>query len=361
MALAIDGICVVISSNTVELRFPGGIAAYEKECPNATYCSDGKICRVAFMVESDARAFAERLTNYGFRSPSNEASEVALVAQRFGLLHPCGWLELDLRTIVAADGRRLGATIAWLRGEDPAKIVAPAGWNPGEMQMMSGADVQNSYEFVEAKERGGGRVETYRHLETGQLIHIGRPATPMAPGVQRRYLDLCNELKTLEERPFAVGREQRAAILERTAQLVKDSGAKEPGPLLLRGIAARFLKQWELAAESFRAVTTLRPDFVDGWLDLTWALAMLGELEEAEACARQAVTLDPRSGPALGNLASVLLQRGNVDEAFTSINRALECDPTDGKNQLILESIRKARFQPAPEARQPWYRRLWDW
>jgi hypothetical protein len=58
MALAIDGICVVVRNVTVDAKFPGGMAAFERESPNATDCSDGRICRVAFMVEADARGFA---------------------------------------------------------------------------------------------------------------------------------------------------------------------------------------------------------------------------------------------------------------------------------------------------------------
>jgi Flp pilus assembly protein TadD len=119
------------------------------------------------------------------------------------------------------------------------------------------------------------------------------------------------------------------------------------------------LKQWELAAESARAVTVLRPDLIYGWLDLTWACGELGRLDEAESCARRAVAIDGGSEFAWGNLASVLVQRGDVEEAFTTITRALEIDPANGKNQAIREHIREARDQHVSKTRAPWYRRLW--
>jgi Flp pilus assembly protein TadD len=361
VAVPIDGVSVVIANAIVEAHFPGGIAAYERESPNGTYCSDGQICRVAFMVEADAKAFAERLTGYGFSSPwSGEISEMALVAQSAYCLHPRDWLEVDLRTIVTADGRQSGATIAWLRGETPAMVAAPAGWTPGAMQIVSVADLQNSYEFVEAKSGDGGRVETYRHRETGQALHIGRPQVTTAASVQAPFMELWNELKDLEDRPLRAGRQQAlASFFERTAQLVKDTHAREPGRLLLHGIAARFVKQWELAAESARAVTVLRPDLIEGWLDLTWALAELGRLDEAESCAHEAVALDTTHAPALGNLASVLLHRGKVEEAFVTITSALQSDPANSRNQLIRERIREARDQVIPETHAPWYRKLW--
>jgi len=359
MALVISGVSVVISNAIVEARFPGGVAAYERECPNATYCSDGQISRVAFMAEADAKAFTEGLTRYGIIGPwSGGSSNIAIIAQHFNSLHPGDWLEIDLRTIVAADGRQFGATLAWLRGTNPTTVAVPPGWNPEGMHMLTFTDLRNSYEFVNVERGDGGSVETYRHRETGQLIHIGRPQISTA--VQEQYVELLNELKNLEERPLRAGRQQAlASFAERTAQLVKDSHAQEPGPLLLRGIAARLLKQWELAAESARAVTVLRPNLIEGWLDLTWALGVLGQLDEAESCARHAVAIDAQSPYALGNLASVLVQRGAVEEAFSTIGRALEIDPANDKNQRLREQIRVARDQAVSSTCAPWYRRLW--
>ena len=226
--------------------------------------------------------------------------------------------------------------------------------------MPADDQLRNDYEFAGSEPCGGGRVESYRHRETGQLYYVGRPAIASAASLQARYTELQKELGNLEERPPSASRDQAfASFAERTAQLVKDTNRQEPGPLLLHGVAARFLKQWNLAAESTRAVTVLRPDFIFAWLDLTWALAKLDRLEEAESCAREAVRLDTSNPLALGNLASVLLQRGEVEDAFVTITRALEADPTDTTNQLMCDRIREARNQPAQGTRAPWYKRLW--
>ena len=49
---------------------------------------------------------------------------------------------------------------------------------------------------------------------------------------------------------------------------------------------------------------------------------------------------DPAS---LGNLASVLRDRGKLDEALVAITRALELQPADHINEMILDRIRNDR------------------
>jgi hypothetical protein len=84
------------------------------------------------MVETDATAYVQQLKRYGFRGPTfAESPEVAVVDQNLGCLLPCEWLQVDLWSIAAADGRRFGVTVAWLRGEEPTTFVAPPRWRPG--------------------------------------------------------------------------------------------------------------------------------------------------------------------------------------------------------------------------------------
>jgi hypothetical protein len=48
---------VLIRNGTVESRLPGGMAEFESNCPNATFCTDGVICSVRFMDPRDALAY----------------------------------------------------------------------------------------------------------------------------------------------------------------------------------------------------------------------------------------------------------------------------------------------------------------
>ena len=353
---------MVARNATVETKFPGGLAAYERECPNGTFCSDGKICRVAFMVEADAREFAAWLERSGLSGPAaGEASDIALVDGHVNCLEPCDWLEVDLRTFADAYGRQQGVTLAWLRGDNAATFTAPAWWKPGEVEPIPRADLPDNYELVDVtRYEGGGSIAAYRHRATGKMFYLPRPKIAGTTTVHERYKALIAELRSVEEQPPLPARQEAfAAIAERAAQLVHDTRGQEPGPLLLQGIAARYLKRWELAAESARAVTVLRPDLMDGWLGLTWALASLGQLDAAQSCARRAVALDATSPAALGNLATVLFEQEKLEEAFVTISSALQIDPEDSMNQALFERIGVAREQSRSEARVPWYRKLW--
>jgi Flp pilus assembly protein TadD len=125
-------------------------------------------------------------------------------------------------------------------------------------------------------------------------------------------------------------------------QLVEDTQAREPGPLHLQGIAARLRKQWDEAASLFYQVTALRPEYLDGWLELAWTLASLRRFDEAERAARTAVELDPDSASALGNLAGILLEQGKVAEARSVARKARLVDQADVKNKTLVAAIERA-------------------
>ena len=166
MGVIAEAISVVIRVATIEARLPGGLAEYERLCPNNTFCHDESICRVGFMRPSDAREYVNHLISLGFEGPQKQRStELAVVDQASGFLMPCDWLQLD---------RREGVTIAWLKGTELAHFVAPPGWTPGPMTKVSLAEIEKEYEHVDTKDG----VETYRHRKTGELKYVGRPRLP---------------------------------------------------------------------------------------------------------------------------------------------------------------------------------------
>jgi Flp pilus assembly protein TadD len=96
------------------------------------------------------------------------------------------------------------------------------------------------------------------------------------------------------------------------------------------------------------------PEYLDGWLELTWALASLRRFEEAESAARKAVELAPDRADALGNLAAVLLEQGRLDEARQLAKKALMADPADAKSKAVFAAVKKA----LAHRRGPRWRRL---
>jgi Flp pilus assembly protein TadD len=172
----------------------------------------------------------------------------------------------------------------------------------------------SGHEFL-GTERG---VDVYRNSATGELLYVGRtqpgapPAHLGAAMVRERFQSLADELKRLgafENSPAGEHRGELAEVYERAKRLVEDTQGVEPGPLHLQGIAARLQTNWGEAASLFQRVTELRPDYVDGWMELTWALASLRRLDEAERAARKAVELAPARADARENLAAVLRER----------------------------------------------------
>jgi hypothetical protein len=316
------------------------VDAYQRQLPNETYCADDQLCRVAFMAQADAMAHARHLVSAGLQGPVDGPSpELAIVSAAAGHLIPCDWLELQVRWY-RHEGQQVGVLVAKLPGADVTQFIAPAGWRPSPMTLISPEDLRATYELVGVERKGGGSVETYRHRQTGDLIYIGRPDVVQA---QARYSELTKELRAIGELSAPEKSEAAAAFLGRAAQLVEDTAHTEPGPLLLQGIAARLLGRWDVAEQAFRTVTALQPTFLSAWHDLTWALASLGRLDEAESTARHALTMAPDDPASLGNLASVLHERGNLDEALVAITRAVELQPGNNINEMILDRIRNDR------------------
>ena len=343
MGVLIEAENVLIRNATVEQRLPRGTQEYERRCPNDTFCTDGQICRVGFMVIADAASYIDRLEGLGFARPTSAGSpEVALISQFTGFVLPCDWLELNWIDL----GGDAPTAVAWLRGTALSRLVAPPHWKPDKMIQVAAKEL-SEHEFLGTKEG----VDVFRDTATGELLYVGRtqdgapPAHISAGMVQERLSSLVDELTRLgaiENAPLGDYQGDVASCYQRAKQLVNDTQAGEPGPLQLQGIAARLLKRWDEAASLFRRVTELRPEYLAGWLELTWALASLRRFEEAERAARTAVALDPEGAGTLGNLAAVLLEQDKIDEARVMAEKALGLDPADAKNQAVLAAIERA-------------------
>ena len=365
MAVLVEGVTVLVTNAALQHRFPGGPAAYEQQCPNATYRSDGRLSAVSFMVVDDAKRYTATLAGYGLADPwANASNEIAVVDEGEGFLTRCDSVTLDLRTFPDDRGGTFGAILAWLPGEELETFVAPAGWRPHRLEQVSGEELERSYEVlrIDRTPDGLGAVVVYRHRETGRMLCVGRPVLPDVDEAATRYVALRDELRRVQALPVSRTRDEALASLsDRITDLAKSTDYREPGPLLLQGIAARLSGRWNAAEQAFRKVTELRPELLDGWLELTWALAKQDRLKQAEASARRAIDVDANSAAAYGNLAGVLLQNGQAAAALPAITRAVELDPADALNQTILQQVRDALRQGSigeADADVPWYKRL---
>ena len=105
MAVRVSAASVIIRNSTVEERFPGGMAAFPQIVPNQTFCTDGTISRVAFMVAEDASRFIDRLVAGGIVLSLERAyDEIAVVVEGVGFRTHCNWLQLGLLRVILLSG-----------------------------------------------------------------------------------------------------------------------------------------------------------------------------------------------------------------------------------------------------------------
>ena len=161
MAVLTEMYSVVIRVPTLVTRYPGGVESYATDCPNATFCSDGEVCRVGFMSWADTDAFMRSLRPYDI---SMETGTAAIIREDKGLLQPCDWLEFQ-----RIDGTPLGK----LAGSGVDVLVAPPGWVPGRHRVLTTEAELRQQERV--SDHDG--VTTYRNRASGEELHVGRALT----------------------------------------------------------------------------------------------------------------------------------------------------------------------------------------
>ncbi|MEY2745433.1 MAG: hypothetical protein RL112_475 [Planctomycetota bacterium] len=109
------------------------------------------------------------------------------------------------------------------------------------------------------------------------------------------------------------------------------------------GVAARLAGEWPEAAARFRFVVRRAPTLEAGWLELTWALAMLRDLDGALSSAQRALE-HADSAAAWSNLAAVRMERGEKDQARAALDKALARDAQVDWKLRSLDQQWRQRF-----------------
>lgn len=357
MAVIIDAIGVVIRNATIEKRLPGGMEQHIECLPATPFYTDGEICCVGLMDSQDVNQYLAMLVAQGFiLSDESASSEVAVVDWNGQVPHPCDWLE-----ICQVDLDEQGSvTVASIRGTTQERLVAPPGWEPGRTRWLSRAELKMNYDYMGNE----GRVEAYRHKATGDIVRVPRMHAEVAlsnvspSSILQRSQALwkrAGDWNALDDWP---GRASDLEVLrEEARELVRESAGLEPMPLMIVGVVSRLLRDWEEAVRSFQGVTALAPDDLDGWLELTVALAKTWQVEGAEIAARKAAEMAPDDARTLANLADVLLRRGKLGEAKQAADAAFSIDPTNINLSYVVDEIDR-QVKAADPRRHSWWRRL---
>jgi hypothetical protein len=193
-----EALSIIVRRTTLQATYPGGVEAYQRACPNATFCADKNLTRIGFMVPADVERWLGHLQNAGLTFMlAGIAADIAVVDQFKGATTPCPWLE---------GGRSpKGYSAVWLAGTEPGELAHPPGWTPSQsaslkfvgnkevadrvlhMKSVPGMDIL--LDFKSGKEVYVGRVRG--------VPSVARPA-PMnvQPSVASRPVDARMRLKT---------------------------------------------------------------------------------------------------------------------------------------------------------------------
>lgn len=278
LSLNCGAFSVIVMRWTIDVAYPGGLAAYERDCPNRTYCSDEHLTQVCFMDSGDALNFIEVLEQVsGLRYVVHgRAVDIALIAQTRGLVTPCDWLNFTRTGI---------NTMAWLAGTeagDPADAqgrLAPAvmrDFTAEELAAMPSSITSDGLLSV-------------LDPRTGSVYYSGLVDWDRGTGLARRGTTWF-----------------RSRLAER--QAANDSA----GAL---AVCEDWVQAWPGQARAWNEMGVCLMD--SGWVD------------RGVTAFRRAVELDGDLEHALCNLGSALVQQGTLKEGREILEQATRRDVDD--------------------------------
>ncbi len=337
MALLIDAYAVIISKDTVEAKYPGGLGGYLNDSPNETFRTDDYLTRVSFMRFEDAEAYIARLAARGL-TPSRKgaAEDAALVSRQEGLSSPCRWLEL---------GSYQGARVVWHTTDPTANRFPPAGWDAERpLLYLTPAEVKERLEFVQIE----GNVEVYRDKVTGKKLYVGR--TERSQGEDRDRPDALYKQATALVEGLLMGGSGSGPPLDaaergrltRAISLLEQVVEINPGnwaAMWVAGKACQRLDDHKTAVRWFAHAHRLNPDQPDVAREASISAMEEGRPEEAVAFCTRALEASPEDAGLYANLALALLFSNRPVDAKAVAAASLARDPSDTITKQIVAMI----------------------
>jgi len=172
--------------------------------------------------------------------------------------------------------------------------------------------------------------------------------------------------KTTAEQKLPSTEEERAKILDSLyAQLAtaEDEGRAGPiassiervwlfygsdtiGVLMDRSVAAVNEKNYDLALKFLDAVTTLAPDYAEGWNRRAFVYYSQSNMQSALGDLRRVLALEPNHFRALDGMAQILRELGEKKGSLAALKQLLEVYPTkQGAKEAAEELAREVEGQ----------------
>ena len=149
---------------------------------------------------------------------------------------------------------------------------------------------------------------------------------PLTPPVDALFAQLAKAESTEEAKP----------IEDQIFAYFAQSGSPSVDLLMARGAAALAEGDDDTAKKLFTSVTSLAPNFAEGWHERAQIQQQDGDDEGAMLSLQKVVTLNPRQFEAMSELGDLLEDYGNKPGALKLYRRALALDPQlDGASKHL--------------------------
>ena len=122
-------------------------------------------------------------------------------------------------------------------------------------------------------------------------------------------------------------------------------GGEAPAYLYLEGGVLHDRGDLDAAADRFARVTSARPDWAPGHVELGLVRMDQGRVPEALECFRAAVSADTNNSRAWNNLGTALQSLDRMDEAIRAFDHALVVDPRFARAHFNLARIWNLRYE----------------
>jgi Flp pilus assembly protein TadD len=135
--------------------------------------------------------------------------------------------------------------------------------------------------------------------------------------------------------------EDAKPIEEQIEALFQQSGSPSVDLLMARAASAVQGGDADTAKKLLASITSIAPDFAEGWHSRAQVQAATGDDEGAMVSLQKTVTLNPRQFTALAELAGMLADYGDKSAALATYRKALALDPhMDGVERHVRELSR---------------------
>ena len=283
MSVLVEALSVVVRRETLEARYPGGVAAYQADCPNGTFCADAHLTRVGFMSPVDVGAFDRALqSHFGLLLVNAEGAfaDIAIVDQETGPTTQCLWIRFERGEV--------GPARCWLSETEPGDLAVPAGWAPKTLHFVPNEEMPNLY--VEKS----GNLDQFIDPDSGELLYSGRPFSDL-----HEVEDLYRRAKQHEELCELV---EASHLYEQAVRINPDNA----NLWYAAGVVRVKVDSAAVAIPFFEKALELAPTFQMAAANLGAALSSSDRSDEALAWLRRAVELGPSDPLARWNLATEL-------------------------------------------------------